>query len=169
MNVLGIIIFAVFVGLFIILLMMMVGAMINHRRRMRNRPAAPITAVASPPVVNPETLSTFNAQIVHFDLTNDECSICLEHECNVLTVCGHYYHFKCIKEWTKHQMFCPNCKSNCMHLKSRCPRCLNFTRNFQMCPQGCEAEEHFACVSAQLTADCMFCANSSGEQRLPES
>jgi len=96
------VIFSVCIGVFLILLVIMVVAMIKHRRRIRNLPPLQPIALQLMLPVNPETLNSFNAKVFNFDIVNDECSICLENECNVLTVCGHYYHFKCIKEWTRH-------------------------------------------------------------------
>lgn len=44
---------------------------------------------------------------------------------------------------------------------------MNFTRNFAMCPQACVTEDHYVCVSPQLSGDCVMCTNNI--ERLPES
>ena len=45
---------------------------------------------------------------------NDSCSICLEANCNVVTLCSHPYHAKCFSAW--------------IHKKNKCPLCVS--RNF---------------------------------------
>ena len=51
-------------------------------------------------------------------LTEDSCSICLEpikphHKKNVKLVCGHKFHFKCIRDCFKNvNKKCPNCRQN---------------------------------------------------------
>ncbi|CAN0854176.1 Putative RING-H2 finger protein ATL50, partial [Linum grandiflorum] len=46
-----------------------------------------------------------------------DCSICLEefkgeHECMVLTVCGHIYHRYCIDLWLTNNNHCPVCRGS---------------------------------------------------------
>lgn len=110
-----------------------------------------VELVVIQPVVNPELLQKFNQEVIYFDRANDECSICLEPETNVITICHHNFHFNCLKEWTKHQESCPNCKGYCAYLKSRCPSCLQFTRPLKMCAQNCQSSDHFSCIWQQIS------------------
>ncbi len=111
--------------------------------------------------VTPETLNKFQADMIYFKAEKDECSICLEGETNCITVCQHYFHFDCLKEWTKHKTFCPNCKAFCLDLKSRCPECKHFSRNFKMCNSNCGMPgNHFGCVAGQLQGPCVICVNN---------
>ena len=43
--------------------------------------------------------------------TNDNCSICLEPNCNVVTFCGHLYHSRCFSAWIHKKHKCPMCVS----------------------------------------------------------
>ncbi|XP_022631567.1 RING-H2 finger protein ATL14-like [Vigna radiata var. radiata] len=48
-------------------------------------------------------------------LSGSECAICLEElkngeECVVFSVCGHIFHFDCIKHWLEEKPTCPNCR-----------------------------------------------------------
>lgn len=44
------------------------------------------------------------------------CSICYENifPCEVLSLllCGHYFHYNCIKEWRRHNNICPLCRKH---------------------------------------------------------
>jgi hypothetical protein len=39
------------------------------------------------------------------------CSICLEDKCNIITRCGHLYHFECLNIWVTKVRKCPLCVS----------------------------------------------------------
>jgi biopolymer transport protein ExbD len=67
----GVIIFAVFVGLFLLTIFMIAAATINHRRRIRNLPPVLAPTQAAVYTINPETVTTFNNQVVFFDMVND--------------------------------------------------------------------------------------------------
>lgn len=48
-------------------------------------------------------------------VVGSECAICLEElkngeECVVFSVCGHIFHFDCIKHWLEKKPTCPNCR-----------------------------------------------------------
>lgn len=44
--------------------------------------------------------------------TEDKCNICLDDNCQrYVTLCGHIFHEKCIKEWVNINASCPVCKS----------------------------------------------------------
>ena len=59
------------------------------------------------------------------DLTNDDCSICLEEFISDITIlsCSHRFHKKCINSWIKIKPNCPICRIfiplNCIHFKGR--------------------------------------------------
>lgn len=53
---------------------------------------------------------------------NDNCSICLENQCNIVTMCGHLYHSVCLAAW--------------IHKKCKCPLCV--TRDFNPITIYCE-------------------------------
>ena len=42
---------------------------------------------------------------------NDICAICKDenHEDEVVTVCGHFFHADCVQEWFERQSRCPFC------------------------------------------------------------
>jgi|JI6StandDraft_1071083.scaffolds.fasta_scaffold316701_1 hypothetical protein len=41
--------------------------------------------------------------------TKQNCSICLEDNCNIVTFCGHPYHSQCLAAWVKKKQRCPLC------------------------------------------------------------
>ena len=45
---------------------------------------------------------------------NDECSICLDINCNYTTICGHSFHTHCITRWVSlsNKYECPMCRKN---------------------------------------------------------
>lgn len=55
------------------------------------------------------------------------CSICLEDKTTLKTVCGHYYHRKCIVQWYCKEQYCPNCKFPANDFYKGCTGCNQFT------------------------------------------
>lgn len=47
------------------------------------------------------------------NMPSSECSICMENKCDVMLMCGHTFHNKCIKKWkeTAEKMSCPCCRN----------------------------------------------------------
>ena len=42
---------------------------------------------------------------------HQECSICLNLDCNVMLVdCRHFFHQSCLEQWRKQKSTCPNCR-----------------------------------------------------------
>ena len=47
------------------------------------------------------------------NMSGSECSICIEGKCDVMLICGHAFHNKCIKTWKEKatKMSCPCCRN----------------------------------------------------------
>jgi hypothetical protein len=65
---------------------------------------------ASASALNLENFNIEESFPYHID-PQQTCSICLENDCHVMTLCGHPYHSPCLRAWLKKRETCPLCVS----------------------------------------------------------
>jgi len=55
--------------------------------------------------------------------TWDICSICLDKQINGQLSCGHGFHGKCLVDWSKRTMTCPDCRADIYDMQIFCSIC----------------------------------------------
>eukprot|EP00966_Prymnesium_polylepis_P096077 2226196-Prymnesium_polylepis.1 len=82
----------------------------------RDNPSAHVKAAKEAKGIKPEALKAIKKSVA-MTRDCDECSVCLErfedtpvkmHICAL--PCDHLFHRRCITEWLKHDVRCPNCR-----------------------------------------------------------
>lgn len=110
-------------------------ARINQRRALNRNARDPFyraainTGTVSAHRLNPEQVQ----QVVsgyQYNAEKDNCMVCLDGNCDAVTMCGHYFHFQCLKSWVDRHAVCPTCRNPEMSslLIIDCPRCKTATK-----------------------------------------
>jgi hypothetical protein len=60
-----------------------------------------------------------------YDIEKDQCAVCLESNCDIITACEHYFHFQCLVGWLTTRSICPVCRNRDIYQLTiiQCPLC----------------------------------------------
>ncbi len=110
-------------------------ARVNQRRALVRNARDPFyraainTGSVSAHRLNPEQVQQVVSSF-RYDAEKDNCMVCLDGNCDAVTMCNHYFHFQCLKSWIDRHAVCPTCRNPEMSslLIIECGRCKTATK-----------------------------------------
>ena len=100
--------------------------------RAQRRTLSTVTRVRrEEPALSAVNIANYNLDDQYPYLINisDNCSICLESNCNIVTLCGHSYHARCFAAWIHKKNKCPMCVSRDFNpVAAYCSNCFKATK-----------------------------------------
>lgn len=99
-----------------------------------------------------------------YDQEKDSCMICLESQCDTVTMCGHYFHFTCIKAWLDRHAVCPTCRNPDMSslIVIECSNCKAAKTTINPTERGAAGK-----VAAIKRTECGNCPVNSAQRERP--